>query len=228
MKTIWQQRVTFAAYALPFLLLAAQAGACGAAAGDNANRAQSTSAKSSAANTANASNASNVANASIAANVANASNVANHGASATTPSNVSVRGGSAATGAKTSAREGDEQTGDATMSDAQQSEPAEGAWGGAGIRLIAKGDEYEVEFDCAHGRFGKIEPDSDGDFSVCGTFVRERGGPVSSNDVPQSFPACYKGKISGDRMTLRVSIEDIGDLDYTLERGKWGRLRKCL
>jgi hypothetical protein len=106
---------------------------------------------------------------------------------------------------------------------------AAGTWGGTGVRLEVGAGGAEVEFDCAHGTLGRLALDAGGGFDVAGTFTRERGGPVRSDEEPEKLPARYSGKVEGDRMTLRVAAEGIEEtLTYTLTRGNAGRLRKCL
>jgi hypothetical protein len=87
----------------------------------------------------------------------------------------------------------------------------------------------EVEFDCAHGKLGRLALDAGGGFDVAGTFTRERGGPVRSDEEAEELPARYSGKVEGEKMTLRVVAEGVGEtLNFTLTRGNAGRLRKCL
>ncbi len=69
-----------------------------------------------------------------------------------------------------------------------------------------------------------------GDFQADGFHTRESFGPVRLDNLPKPQPAHYEGKISGDTMTLVVTLteskEKVGE--FTLEHGKTGRLRKCL
>src|SRR5262245_30240971 len=73
-----------------------------------------------------------------------------------------------------------------------------GDWGGADIALEVTPDGINVDFDCAHGHIDvPIVPDSEGDFSVKGTYVREHGGPMRSDENPDARNATYKGKVAG-------------------------------
>jgi hypothetical protein len=88
----------------------------------------------------------------------------------------------------------------------------------------------EIDYDCAHGRITeKIAPNRDGKFMVKGVHAKERGGP-SRIDEQNEEAASYAGSISGDTMTLTVTLtknnETVGT--FTLKHGSTGRVRKCL
>ncbi len=108
---------------------------------------------------------------------------------------------------------------------------AKGAWGGPHISLTVTDGGAEAEFDCAHGRVGRILPDAEGRFDVEGTLVPERGGPVRPGQEEQSLPARYSGRVEGKRMTLTVAAssadEDSEPVTYTLTHGGEARLFKC-
>ena len=106
-----------------------------------------------------------------------------------------------------------------------------GSWGGADIALEVTNEGIDINFDCAHGHIDEsIVPDSEGNFSVKGTYVREHGGPMRSDENANSLHAVYKGKVTGDKMTLTLTFpdgtEDVGP--FTLERGKEPRIHKCM
>jgi hypothetical protein len=105
----------------------------------------------------------------------------------------------------------------------------EGAWGGAHVALTVTANGGDLEFDCAHGRLDEpIAPDATGQFEARGVYVQERAGPVRPDDLAGK-KARYVGRISGDSMTLSVSVEGI-DTEigpYTLERGRLPRIVKC-
>jgi hypothetical protein len=111
------------------------------------------------------------------------------------------------------------------------SAPISGSWGGPDIALEVMTEGIELNFDCGHGYIDKgIAPDSDGKFSVNGTYVREHGGAMRSDENPDSRAAGYKGQVTGEKMTLTVTFpdgtQDIGP--FNLERGKPGRIHKCM
>jgi len=111
------------------------------------------------------------------------------------------------------------------------SAPISGSWGGPDIALEVTTEGIELNFDCGHGYIDKgIAPDSDGKFSVNGTYVREHGGAMRSDENPDSRAAGYKGQVTGEKMTLTVTFpdgtQDIGP--FNLERGKPGRIHKCM
>lgn len=106
-----------------------------------------------------------------------------------------------------------------------------GIWGGEGISLEIEGSHATVTFDCAHGNItDSMVPNEAGKFEVNGFFVRERGGPTRRDDSTQGLPATYSGVVSGDTLTLTIVLtktkEALGD--FTLTRGKAGRLRRCV
>lgn len=107
-----------------------------------------------------------------------------------------------------------------------------GVWGGPHVRLAVGDEGAEVEFDCAHGRTGRIAPDPQGRFSVEGTLVPERGGPVRVGEQERGLRARYSGRVEGRRMTLTVSAagpdEQAEPITYTLTRGEEAELTKCL
>ena len=106
-----------------------------------------------------------------------------------------------------------------------------GQWGGVDIALEVTSEGININFGCAHGHIDEtIIPDSEGNFSVKGTYVREHGGPMRSDDNPDVRNATYKGNIAGEKMTLTVTFpdgtEDVGP--FNLEHGKSGRIHKCM
>ena len=107
---------------------------------------------------------------------------------------------------------------------------AKGMWGGNHVRLDVSDAEARIEFDCAHGTLGRIEPDANGNFDVTGTYVAERGGPVRADETPAGRPARYHGKVNDKTLTLTVALTDTGDEvgTFTLTHGKGTRLTKCL
>ncbi|HEY7783313.1 MAG TPA: hypothetical protein VIB00_01225 [Pyrinomonadaceae bacterium] len=107
---------------------------------------------------------------------------------------------------------------------------SKGRWGGEGIG-IEVGDTATIEFDCAHATINeKMVLDQEGKFQAKGFYVREKGGPVRSDENEQRQAATFMGKVEGDTLTLRIQLEgektDFGT--FTLTRGKSGRIRKCL
>jgi hypothetical protein len=104
-----------------------------------------------------------------------------------------------------------------------------GSWGGthAGLALTPTGGS--IEYDCAHGGLGApIRPGGDGRFEVAGVHVREHGGPSRIDEVPDSVPARYIGRIVGNRMNLQVVVgaDTLGP--FELQRDTPPRLVKCL
>src|SRR5438128_1278342 len=54
-----------------------------------------------------------------------------------------------------------------------------GDWGGDHVLMTVSPTETHLEFDCAHGDIaGVLAADSNHQFSVTGTFVRDHGAPI--------------------------------------------------
>lgn len=111
----------------------------------------------------------------------------------------------------------------------QEDRMVKGNWGGDQVSLNVSDDGGAIEFACAHGKITEpMVTDSNGKFSVKGTFVRERGGPTREGDE-KGDEVTYSGSVQSETMTLKV-VNSSGDTigDFTLVRGKSVRLRKCL
>jgi hypothetical protein len=103
-----------------------------------------------------------------------------------------------------------------------------GLWGGDHIALTVDDRSAHVELDCAHGDIPTRLPDAP--FTVAGTFVRERGGPIRVDETADSHPAVYVASMTGSVMTLTIRLTDSSELvgTFTLTRGASGRVVKCL
>jgi hypothetical protein len=109
--------------------------------------------------------------------------------------------------------------------------PEPGSWGGAGIALEITAAGATIEYDCAHGTIDRpIVTDGNGRFSAEGTHVREHGGPIRIDDVPDRHPARYDGEVSGNVMRFSVTLLDTMQSlgPFTAARGVAGRVLKCL
>jgi len=118
----------------------------------------------------------------------------------------------------------------ATASGGSRRAPS-GSWGATGIHLDVTDSGGTLDYDCAHGTISEpLVLDSDGRFDVKGLHFREHGGPVRENEENRGQPVRYVGRVTGDTMTLTVRPEasDTPIGEYSLARGKTGRLRKCL
>jgi hypothetical protein len=106
-----------------------------------------------------------------------------------------------------------------------------GRWGGDHVALELTSTGGTIEYDCAHGGLTQpVRRQSRGEFDVTGVHVREHGGPIREGERPDSVPARYVGRLSGDRMTLRVYVGPRPDTlgPFELRRGAEPRLFKCL
>jgi hypothetical protein len=107
---------------------------------------------------------------------------------------------------------------------------APGVWGGEHLRLDVTDAGASAEHDCAHAQIeGPIVLDSEGRFDAKADYVVEHGGPVRSDEPPANRPARYSGRVSGDTLTLKVTLTDTDESagEYKLTRGSNGRVMKC-
>lgn len=105
-----------------------------------------------------------------------------------------------------------------------------GLWGAEGIILNVEEKGVNIQFACADGQIEQaLNMDEQGDFSSNGFQSQHGPGParVDANSARQ--PAIYKGKISGDSMTLKVTLTETKEVvgEFTLERGKTSRMKRC-
>ncbi len=166
-------------------------------------------------------------NASVHVNIRNAN--VNARDNANDNANDNAGAGAGANANMSTDREGDENDSGAG-DDAVAGGLAAGSWGGRGVSLNVDADGARVEFDCAHGRMGKLSLGAGGAFEAAGVFVAERGGPSQINEKENERSARYSGKVAGKTMTLSVTLEgaSASPLTFTLTRGRTGRLAKCL
>ena len=107
----------------------------------------------------------------------------------------------------------------------------EGAWGGTGIGMTIGKDSTEIEFDCASAEITEpFAAAASGNFSLSGTYTRRSPGPVRVGREAKSQPAEFIGKISGNSMQLKVVLKEANETigAFSLEKGKTGRIRRCM
>jgi hypothetical protein len=118
----------------------------------------------------------------------------------------------------------------ASFSQEDNSRGAPEVWGGDHVSMVMSSQSTTFEFDCAQGVvMSPIKAESDGDFTVTGTYTPQRGGPIKKDSPPADLPATYKGTIHGDTMTVEVLLENKSQQPppLTLKRGQTGRVTKC-
>lgn len=106
-----------------------------------------------------------------------------------------------------------------------------GRWGGDHVALELTSAGGTVEYDCAHGGLTQpVRPGTGGEFEAAGVHIREHGGPIREGERPDSIPARFVGRVTGDRMTLRVYAGSRPDTlgPFDLRRGGEARVFKCL
>ena len=102
-----------------------------------------------------------------------------------------------------------------------------GTWGGSQIGMEVTSDGAEINFPCARGSIkGPLTLDANGNFDLTGTHITEHPGPVRDDETGNSHPARYTGKVTGDQITIKVTLtdkkEDVGT--FTLTYGHGGRV----
>lgn len=103
-----------------------------------------------------------------------------------------------------------------------------GLWGGDHISMTVTQSGAQIELDCAHGNIRSPLPTAP--FSVPGTFVRERGGPIRVDETADSHPAMYSASLSANTMSLTIRVTDTAEVlgPFTLTHGMAGRVVKCV
>jgi hypothetical protein len=104
-----------------------------------------------------------------------------------------------------------------------------GTWGGPQIGMAVTSASAEINYPCAHGSIkGPLTLDRNGNFDLTGTHISEHPGPVRLGE-DNSHPARYTGKVTGDQITIKVTLtdtkEEIGT--FTLTYGRGGRVPRC-
>jgi hypothetical protein len=116
-------------------------------------------------------------------------------------------------------------------STAPQEHHVKGIWGGQSIRMEVTDEDARITYDCAHGSITeKIVPDAEGHFTVHGRHVRQSPGPTREGEDSNGQPATYRGTVSGDTMTLTVTLSESKETvgTFSLKQGSSGRIRRCL
>jgi hypothetical protein len=106
-----------------------------------------------------------------------------------------------------------------------------GVWGGDHVSLTVTETGSHLEFDCARGDIpGALAADTEGAFAAAGTYVREHGGPIRDDEMPDAHPALYGGTVMSATMRLIVRLTDTNEVigAFTLTRAAPGRVVKCL
>jgi hypothetical protein len=107
---------------------------------------------------------------------------------------------------------------------------APGVWGGDHVRFEVTDAGASIEHDCAHAEIAQpITLDGEGNFDAKAEYVVERGGPIRRDAPPATRPARYAGRVSGDTLTVTVTLTDTNEDagTYKLTRGSQGRVMKC-
>lgn len=107
----------------------------------------------------------------------------------------------------------------------------QGNWGGQGISLKIEENGANLQFDCAEAEIqGKIIINDKGFFSINGEYIRNGPGPIRLNMPSRRQNALFEGKISGNIITLSVTLTDskdkIGDFKVKLDASPV--IRRCL
>lgn len=105
-----------------------------------------------------------------------------------------------------------------------------GNWGATGVNFVVEDNGVKIEYDCASGKIEqKLSIDERGNFSVNGIYTRRYPGALRVKFLPKSKPARYEGKISGDKLTLKVTLTETNETleEVVLQRDTAGRIHRC-
>jgi len=103
-------------------------------------------------------------------------------------------------------------------------------WGADHIIFNVAANGVTIEYDCADGQIEQsLMIDESGNFTANGVHIARQAGPVSIDDKQTRQPALYAGKISGDTMTLNITLTETKQVigEFTLERGKIPETQRC-
>jgi hypothetical protein len=108
---------------------------------------------------------------------------------------------------------------------------APGSWGGQHMGMVVSDTGAILEYDCATGVITvPLLLNESGEFSWTGTHSPGHGGPVRVDEPPDVRPARYSGRVSGNTMTLTLTLADnsLPPQEYTLVRGATAHVFRCL
>jgi len=108
---------------------------------------------------------------------------------------------------------------------------ADGPWGGDGIQLTIGTERSSIEYPCADGEIpGRFRLNRNGTFRLSGSHVRLRPGPVRPDKKDVREPAIFEGRVTGERMVLKVTLANSREIvgEFRLQKGAVARIRRCL
>lgn len=93
--------------------------------------------------------------------------------------------------------------------------------------MMVSSTEATIEFACAKATIKeRLVMDSAGKFIAHGTYSPVGPGPTLEGEPPK---ATFSGQVSGDKLTLRVTLENTTTpvVELTFEKGKTYSLKRC-
>lgn len=106
-----------------------------------------------------------------------------------------------------------------------------GSWGGAHIGMVVTDTGATIQYDCATGTIAQsLALLPDGSFTWHGVHYPGHPGPTRIGEVPVGHAATYTGRATSDRLTLTLSVPDLGMPAQTFELTRDGAARvfRCL
>lgn len=103
-------------------------------------------------------------------------------------------------------------------------------WGGDHFGISITWTGATVEYDCAEGRIDQPIVLNNGRFDVRGVHWPGQGGPIGVDTTRVPRPARYQGTVSGDKMTVTVTLTDTNEVlgTFTAWKGRSANVLKCL
>jgi hypothetical protein len=103
-------------------------------------------------------------------------------------------------------------------------------WGGDGIILNIEANGATIEYVCADGQIEhELKINGKGNFAANGIHRSGQPGPVRMDAEQTPMLATFEGKITGDTMTLQITLTESGKMigAFTLKRGTTPRMTRC-
>lgn len=103
----------------------------------------------------------------------------------------------------------------------------QGEWGADGAILNVTGGTGEIEFGCGQASIDSFTFSSAQSFTATGSYTRGTGVMPPPGMEPKPEPATFSGQLSGNTMTLTMTVAGNAST-YTFTKGRQITLLRCL